>query len=219
MLRVHNKSEHVPVVPYWTPVEATHPETVSILSEINLYLEGYNHMWRWLFYISKSRTPQQLYNLDEFVALRMHCIDKLPTGMGLKHIRLTDPVTKWDFRTAYAAYDSRNLCSVNRPAVLVNVNNLLRSMRALRPSIAVTLTTEQCAQVEAHYKATETAFDSWTAVSRAHVIPGIHSLRGREETGCRRILAPRPNLTRESCLCDPCSLQNSATTQEVRHHS
>jgi hypothetical protein len=197
-LRVHNTSEHVPVAPYWTPVEATRPETVSTLSEINLYIDGYNRMWRWLLYISKSRAPQKIYNLDEFVALRTHCIDKLPSGMGLKNILDTDdPVNKWAFRTAYAVCDSRNLCSVNRPAVLVNVSNLLRSMRALRPSLASTLTTEQCAQVEVLYRATETAFDAWTAVARVHVIQGIRSLREREETWRRRILARRPNLTRE----------------------
>jgi hypothetical protein len=216
MLRVHNPREHLPVVPYWTPVEGTNPETVSVLSEIDLYLAGYNSMFRWIFCISKCRDPQKIWNHEEFTVLRVDCIDKLPIGMGLKQIRLTDPVTR-SYRTVYATYDSRSLYSVNRPAVLVTVTNLLHSMRALRTSVDLTLTTEQCAQVEAHYNATKTAFDVWMTVARPHVIPVIHSLRESEETGRRRIRTPRPNLTRESRLCDPCLLQNSDTTQKVRH--
>ena len=176
-------TSHWPVG-YWnmTGVQEEKPETVDVMTEIDLYLAGVARMYKWLDYVGESLRSQDeslwQRHVGRFTNLRTSWINNLPDAYKLKK---NIGSTRY-YRTYYV---SGSALPEGRPVVLTNVDGLLHCMRACEAAIEgdQEFPANRKALCKLYLQDAEQMFQQWMTMARPHVIPSQSAQRRREQAG------------------------------------
>jgi hypothetical protein len=177
-------------------VQASDPQSVSILNEINRLLSARNIFFNY-FALLHEHTASQTYHKEreELRALAY----RIPPVYDLRnHGRApgSDPETPttYYYRTRYAVYSLPCTDQVSRPYILSVVAMLLSFMSTWQLRFRAALPEQHRAEHDRLYDSTVAAFEAWIAIARPLVSPALSTLRHREHSGRLRPDTPRVRL-------------------------